>query len=72
MREFTYVRAAGVGQAVAAVSADPGADYLAGGTTQLDQAPDESHIVDQALIDQFAIRGWPVGEVNRVRSVRVG
>ena len=36
MSVFEYVRATDVGEAVAAVSADPAASYLAGGTTQLD------------------------------------
>ena len=33
---FEYVRAEEVAAAVALVSADPGTQYLAGGTTQLD------------------------------------
>jgi xanthine dehydrogenase YagS FAD-binding subunit len=36
MRPFEYVRADDVAAAVALVSADPQADYLAGGTTELD------------------------------------
>lgn len=36
MGPFEYVRADDVAAAVALVSADAGADYLAGGTTQLD------------------------------------
>ncbi|MET9249977.1 xanthine dehydrogenase family protein subunit M [Nonomuraea sp. NPDC003709] len=40
MREFEYVRAGEVGQAVATVTADPDASYLAGGTTQIDLMKD--------------------------------
>ncbi|MGV9991574.1 FAD binding domain-containing protein [Streptomyces sp. NPDC003374] len=40
MRPFEYVRPAEVGQAVAAVSADPRTSFLAGGTTQLDLMKD--------------------------------
>ncbi|MEV0390404.1 xanthine dehydrogenase family protein subunit M [Nonomuraea sp. NPDC050643] len=40
MREFEYVRADEIGQAVATVTADPAASYLAGGTTQLDLMKD--------------------------------
>jgi CO/xanthine dehydrogenase FAD-binding subunit len=36
MRPFEYVRATGVREAVAAVTADPAAAFLAGGTTQVD------------------------------------
>src|ERR1700732_3820414 len=36
MQAFEYVRATGVGEAVAAVTADPAAAFLAGGTTQVD------------------------------------
>ena len=36
MRPFEYVRVDDVGAAVAMVSADAEAEYLAGGTTQLD------------------------------------
>ncbi|HLU75172.1 MAG TPA: xanthine dehydrogenase family protein subunit M [Nonomuraea sp.] len=58
MREFTYVRAAGVGQAVAAVSADPGADYLAGGTTQLDLMKDGVLEPDRLVdITRLPLRG---------------
>ena len=36
MRPIEYIRAEDVAAAVALVSADPGAEYLAGGTTELD------------------------------------
>ncbi len=41
MRAFEYVRATDVSQAVAAVTADPAASYLAGGTTQIDLMKDD-------------------------------
>ncbi|MFI1968508.1 FAD-binding molybdopterin dehydrogenase [Streptomyces cinnamoneus] len=41
MRSFAYVRAATVDDAVAEVTADPDAAYLAGGTTQVDLMKDE-------------------------------
>ncbi|MEU1374070.1 xanthine dehydrogenase family protein subunit M [Streptomyces triculaminicus] len=41
MRSFTYVRATGVDEAIAEVSADPEAAFLAGGTTQVDLMKDE-------------------------------
>jgi CO/xanthine dehydrogenase FAD-binding subunit len=40
MRPFEYLRAVDAAQAVALVSADPDASYLAGGTTQLDLMKD--------------------------------
>jgi xanthine dehydrogenase YagS FAD-binding subunit len=40
MHAFEYVRAADVDQAVATATADPGASFLAGGTTQLDLMKD--------------------------------
>ncbi|GII90719.1 FAD binding domain-containing protein [Sinosporangium siamense] len=40
MHEFEYLRADEVGRAVATVAGDPGASYLAGGTTQLDLMKD--------------------------------
>ena len=41
MRAFEYMRATDVSQAVAAVTADPAASYLAGGTTQIDLMKDD-------------------------------
>jgi hypothetical protein len=63
MRPFEYVRADDVAAAVALVSADSGADYLAEGTTQLDLiskdgviAPDRRHR-SRRLIPRPASRG---------------
>jgi CO/xanthine dehydrogenase FAD-binding subunit len=41
MRAFEYMRVTGVDQAVAVVTADPAASYLAGGTTQIDLMKDD-------------------------------
>lgn len=40
MKAFEYLWATDVSQAAAAVSADPAASYLAGGTTQIDLMKD--------------------------------
>ncbi|WP_214324302.1 FAD binding domain-containing protein [Nonomuraea sediminis] len=69
MREFEYVRAGEIGQAVAAVSADPAASYLAGGTTQLDLMKDGVLAPDR-LVD---ITRLPLGGITRDGDVlRVG
>jgi xanthine dehydrogenase YagS FAD-binding subunit len=51
MRPFEYIRAAGPAQAVAAVAADPAADYLAGGTTELDLMLKDGIIAPERLVD---------------------
>jgi xanthine dehydrogenase YagS FAD-binding subunit len=51
MRPFDYVRADDVAAAVALVSADAGADYLAGGTTQLDLMLKDGVITPERLVD---------------------
>jgi CO/xanthine dehydrogenase FAD-binding subunit len=51
MRPFDYVRAADAAQAVATVSADPAAAYLAGGTTQLDLMLKDGIISPRRLVD---------------------
>ncbi|MEU7893033.1 xanthine dehydrogenase family protein subunit M [Nonomuraea sp. NPDC049152] len=69
MREFEYVRAGEVGQAVAAATADPAASYLAGGTTQLDLMKDGVLAPDR-LID---ITRLPLGGITRSGDMlRVG
>ncbi|MBO3749520.1 xanthine dehydrogenase family protein subunit M [Streptosporangiaceae bacterium NEAU-GS5] len=69
MREFEYVRAGEVGQAVAMVTADPETSYLAGGTTQLDLMKDGVLAPDR-LVD---ITRLPLGGVTRDGDVlRVG
>ncbi|WP_336204197.1 FAD binding domain-containing protein [Nonomuraea sp. LPB2021202275-12-8] len=60
MREFVYVQPAEVDQAVAAVTADPAASYLAGGTTQLDLMKD-GVLEPERLID---ITRLPLGGIT--------
>jgi CO/xanthine dehydrogenase FAD-binding subunit len=67
---FEYVRATDVGQAVAAVSADPGASYLAGGTTQLDLVLKDGVLSPTRLVD---ITRLPLGGIARSDgAIRVG
>ncbi len=51
MRPFEYIRASGPAQAVAMVSADPAADYLAGGTTQVDLMLKDGILSPERLVD---------------------
>jgi xanthine dehydrogenase YagS FAD-binding subunit len=51
MTAFAYVRPDDVAGAVAMVSADPGACYLAGGTTQLDLLLKDAVIESERLVD---------------------
>jgi CO/xanthine dehydrogenase FAD-binding subunit len=74
MRAFDYVRATGVSEAVAAVTADPAAAYLAGGTTQVDLMRD-GVLSPGLLIDigDLALRGiTPGGASAGEGSIRVG
>jgi CO/xanthine dehydrogenase FAD-binding subunit len=59
MGPFEYVRADDVATAVALVSADAGADYLAGGTTQLDLMLKDGVIAPERLVDitRLPLRG---------------
>jgi xanthine dehydrogenase YagS FAD-binding subunit len=59
MGPFEYVRADDVAAAVALVSADAGADYLAGGTTQLDLMLKDGVIAPERLVDitRLPLRG---------------
>jgi CO/xanthine dehydrogenase FAD-binding subunit len=67
---FEYVRATDVGEAVAAVSADPAASYLAGGTTQLDLMLRDGVVWADRLVD---ITRLPLGGVTRGDgTIRVG
>jgi CO/xanthine dehydrogenase FAD-binding subunit len=67
---FEYVRATDVAQAMAAVSAEPGAAYLAGGTTQLDLMLKDGVVSADRLID---ITRLPLGGVTRGDgAIRVG
>ena len=70
MRPFEYVRAADPAQAVAMVTADPAAAYLAGGTTQLDLILKDGIISPRRLVDitRLPLGGITAGET----SIRVG
>jgi xanthine dehydrogenase YagS FAD-binding subunit len=59
MRPFEYVRAGNVDAAVALVSADPQAQYLAGGTTQIDLMLKDGVISPRRLVDitRLPLRG---------------
>lgn len=71
MREFEYVRAGEVGEAVATVTADPAASYLAGGTTQLDLMKDGVLEPDRLVdITRLPLRGIARdGDVLRVGTL---
>ena len=70
MSVFEYVRATDVDEAVAAVSADPAASYLAGGTTQLDLMLKDGVVSPDRLVD---ITRLPLGGVTRGEgAIRVG
>src|SRR5260221_1140623 len=51
MRPSEYIRATDPVRAVATVAADPAADYLAGGTTQLDMVLKDGIISPERLVD---------------------
>ena len=51
MGVFEYVRAEDAAAAVALVSADPGAQYLAGGTTQVDLMLKDRVLEPERLVD---------------------
>jgi len=70
MRPFTYVRVTDPAEAVAAVSADPAAAYLAGGTTQLDLMLKDGILATERLVDitQLPLKGITAGE----GAIRVG
>jgi xanthine dehydrogenase YagS FAD-binding subunit len=59
MLGFEYVRAADVGEAIATVSADRAAAYLAGGTTQLDLMLKDGVVAPERLVDitRLPLRG---------------
>ena len=59
MQAFEYIRADDVASAVALVSADPGAQYLAGGTTQIDLMLKDGVVEPERLVDitRLPLRG---------------
>jgi xanthine dehydrogenase YagS FAD-binding subunit len=70
MQRFEYVRAADMTAAVAVVSADPRAQYLAGGTTQLDLMLKDGVIAPARLVD---ITRLPLrGIIERDENLLVG
>src|SRR3984893_15485275 len=70
MQGFEYLHPDDVAGAVATVTADPGAAYLAGGTTQLDLMLKDGVIDPQRLVDitRLALRGI----TRRDDTLRVG
>jgi CO/xanthine dehydrogenase FAD-binding subunit len=70
MHPFEYVRAADPAQAVATVTADPTAAYLAGGTTQLDLILKDGILDPERLVDitRLPLKGTSVAD----GALRVG
>jgi CO/xanthine dehydrogenase FAD-binding subunit len=70
VQPFEYVRATDPLQAVATVTANPGADYLAGGTTELDLMLRDGVIAPERLVDitRLPLKGTTVGDAG----IRVG
>ncbi|HZE02381.1 MAG TPA: FAD binding domain-containing protein, partial [Pseudonocardiaceae bacterium] len=62
MGPFEYVRADDVAAAVALVSADPRAQYLAGGTTQIDLMLKDGVLDPERLVD---ITRLPLSGITR-------
>jgi len=72
MSIFEYVRATEVDQAVATVSADPAAAYLAGGTTELDLVLKDGVLSPGRLVDitRLPLRGISLsGDIIRVGAL---
>jgi xanthine dehydrogenase YagS FAD-binding subunit len=70
MRPFEYVRSTDPAEAVATLTADPAADYLAGGTTELDLMLRDGVIAPGRLVDitRLPLKGVTAGDA----AVRVG
>jgi CO/xanthine dehydrogenase FAD-binding subunit len=70
VKAVAYVRATDVDEAVATVSADPAASFLAGGTTQVDLLLKDGVLPVDRLVD---ITRLPLGGISRADdSIRVG
>ena len=72
MRPFEYIRADEVGSAIARVSGDPNAQYLAGGTTQVDLMLKDGVLEPERLVDitRLPLRGITRGgDVLRVGAL---
>jgi xanthine dehydrogenase YagS FAD-binding subunit len=68
MRPFEYVRVDDVAAAIALVSGDPGAQYLAGGTTELDLVLKDGVLEPERLVD---ITRLPLHTITRNGDVLV-
>src|SRR6185369_7496289 len=67
---FTYTRAPDAASAIAAVSADPGAEFLAGGTTQVDLMLKDGVVAPRTLVD---ISRLPLSGIRETEgALRVG
>src|SRR5215475_14414552 len=78
MRPISYARAAGVEEAIAAVSADPGSVFLAGGTTEIDllrlgvAQPDalvDINDLPLAALEELSDGGLRIGALARMTDV---
>jgi CO/xanthine dehydrogenase FAD-binding subunit len=70
MRPFEYIRATDPAQAVATVTADPAADYVAGGTTEVDLMLKDGILSPSRLVD---VTGLPLQWITADAAViRVG
>jgi xanthine dehydrogenase YagS FAD-binding subunit len=78
MRPISYARAAGVDEAIAAVSADPGSEFLAGGTTEIDllrlgvAQPDalvDINDLPLAALEELSNGGLRIGALARMTDV---
>src|SRR5260221_1223586 len=70
MRPFEYIRATDPAQAMATVTADPAADYLAGGTTELDLVLKDGILSPERLVD---VTRLPLkGITANAAAIRVG
>jgi CO/xanthine dehydrogenase FAD-binding subunit len=68
MRPFEYIRATGPAQAVATVTVDPAADYLAGGTTELDLMLKDGIISPERLVDITRLPlKWITADLDAIR-----
>jgi len=68
MRPFEYIQAAEPAQAVAIVTADPDADYLAGGTTQLDLMLKDGILSPGRLVDVTRLPlKWITADAGAIR-----
>jgi hypothetical protein len=68
MRPFEYIRATDPAQAVATVAVDPAADYLAGGTTQVDLMLKDGIVSPERLVDVTRLPlKWITADATAIR-----